>query len=219
MASIKDILGSTPNIISRFDADVIEVADYLLPYSVGIEFECSQKESYDVSYFKAIPNIIHVDVDTEEQRYRIPAGIDGLICLFNISQLLREHSELNELSGIHYHIDFTDCYHKITLKQIEANKQWILEELDSWEYNGTFNTRNFSPSMGHSWLRCQNSFKTVECRIGEMTFDYELLFERITHLSDIMRKFKEFLNINEEDVKIEYTDNIQQVLNNRIINI
>ena len=83
-------------------------------YSTGFEIECSCKEDVNFKAFRNIPNIIEADVNTcNEQRFRIPNGIEGLQCLFNISIVLKKEALLNPGSGIHYHIDCTDYYDEI----------------------------------------------------------------------------------------------------------
>lgn len=218
-SSIKDILSRTPRALDMFNTDVIEAGKFYLPYSIGIEVESPQKPEFTETAFKDIPNIMAVDCSNHEQRFRIPNGIEGLNCLFDISMLLKELCEFNPDSGIHYHVDFTDTYHLLSFEKIESNKKWILTELDKWGYTGEYNRREFNHGMGHCWLRCQSGFKTIECRIGEMTFDYELLYKRITHLSDIMRRFKDSLILFQEEHIIEYNDDINEVLNTRKIRI
>lgn len=167
------------------DSKTIEYIDNLLPYSIGIEWECAQKSTYDINKFKNIPNIISVNSDYSEQRYRIPNGINGLVCLYNICDQLKLNSELNNLSGIHYHIDCTEFFSYINNDLfINKFKGYILEELDTWNYKGTYNKREVSYNF--SWVRLQQSFQTLEFRIGEMSFDYSLIIKRILHCSKIV---------------------------------
>lgn len=220
--SILDILRTVPKVLDDTNPDAIKVGEYCLPYSVGIEFECPKGDKFNIEEFKAIPNIMSVNVDNSEQRYRIPSGLTGLKCLYDLSETLILNSLLNPESGIHYHIDFTDTYSKLTDANIGKNTNWILEELDAWNYKGTYNTRDVCFRGGHKWIRFQSGFKTMECRIGEMTFDYSLLFKRITHLSDIARRLKnivehEYLQANSPILL--YADDINKILQTRKIKI
>lgn len=170
-----------------------------LPYSVGIEIECSKKPNFKDELFTSIPNIIEVNCDNGEQRYRIPSGFKGMICLFEITKNLKLYSELNPLSGIHYHIDCTNFYDSI-VRVIHENKEWILEELSTWNYKGNYNHKGIS-SFGAYWLRSQDIFKTLEFRIGEMTFDYPLMIKRIMHASKIVNKLSIIADVNSKRSK------------------
>ena len=57
----------------------------------------------------------------------------------------------------------------------------------------------------------------MEIRIGEMTFDYELLFERIRHSSEIVRTLKDKLLV---PVVTKYDKHkAKEIVSNRIIKI
>ena len=61
----------------------------------------------------------------------------------------------------------------------------------------------------------------MEFRLGEMTFDYELLFKRITHANAIVKRLKEELieTVEDDDQFGDYAFNEKDVLNTRIIKI
>jgi hypothetical protein len=217
--NINKLISSAPITLDVTNKDVIEVGNYYLPYSIGFEIECFKETNFNLKDFTTIPNIIDVNTDDEEQRFRIPKGIEGLNCLYNITLALKKNSLLYDKSGIHYHVDCTEMYDDLTSKIITDNKDWILEELDTWNYKGSYNRRNFQFNTSHNWLRCQSSFKTIECRIGEMTFEYDLLFKRITHLSDIIRRFKLEVKHHVDLDIITYDQDIVETLNNRTIRI
>lgn len=167
-----------------------------------------------------------------EQRYRIPSGIKGIKCLYDIAFKLQINS-IKTKSGIHYHVDCTD------LSQIKENKYYeedrnkslyhmdylgkyselILSELDIWRYSGTYNKRAFT-NGGFSWIRLNTQFKTVEFRIGEMTFDYKVLLKRIVHINAIMRHVKneligDYMRENHPILKYKEEDSIENILKNR----
>lgn len=218
--SIEDILLNTPKALDLTNADAVEVADYLLPYSVGFEIECEKQSTFDIYDFMSIPNILDVDCSYHEQRFRISKGLSGLYCLYDISQALKKNSLLNEGSGIHYHIDCTEHYEYFNSNIVEENESWILEELESWDYKGTYNTKRVIFNGGATWLRFQGGFKTMEFRIGEMTFDYTLLIHRIVHASDIARRFKaiayaKYLETNSPILLYEDDKDLREFLKNR----
>ncbi len=184
------VLTAPLSLLSIKDPIALDYINNMLPFSTGFEIECRQKDTYNINNFRNIPDIMAVNVDSGEQRYRIPNGLRGIICLYNISQQLNLNSELNPLSGIHYHVDMTKTFGSINNKFIEDNREWILKELESWEYDGNFNSKGIG--YGHYWVRLSQEHKTSEFRIGEMTFDYQLLIKRIVHCNSIVKK----MNIN-----------------------
>ena len=147
--------------------------------------------------FKAIPDIMDVSNDSCEQRYRIPNGIRGIICLYYICFQLKSNSLLNPLSSIHYHVDCTDCWGSIeSLIQNNTNYQdYILSELDTWLEGDKADNRQIG-----DWFKL-NGLKTIEFRLGEMTFDYDRILKRVIHCNRIVKHFKDIL-INSEQ-KIE----------------
>lgn len=215
-----DIIKITPTILD--DSLESRILGYhYLPYSTGFEIECNMKPGYRADVFTNIPNIMEADVNGYEQRFRIPEGLEGLKCLFEISSNLKEQALFNPDSGIHYHIDCTDVYKYFTTEFVAKHKEWMLTELDSWNYQGKYNKRNIEFSFSHNWVRFQETFKTMEFRLGEMTFDYELLFKRITHANAIVRRLKEELieTVEDDDRFGDYDFNEKDVLNTRIIKI
>lgn len=219
MESTKDLLEECVYHAPLTLLTVPNIDEYILknflPYSIGIEIECEQNSNFDVKAFNSIPDIMHVQVDSYEQRYRIPRGLPGLICLYNICNQLKVHSELNEGSGIHYHVDMTDCFSRLNNDNVKANSPWILNELDTWGYTGTYNNRECLIDC-RCWVNFQSRFKTAEIRIAEMTFDYQLMVRRIVSASKIIGKLKEKIHFKEtfevpeydRELLIEYYDNV-----------
>lgn len=215
--NIDEIIKTTPIVLDINDKSVNRVANYYLPYSTGFEIECVQSESFDVQNFLKIPNILDVNVDSSEQRFRIPNGILGLNCLYNISIELKKNSILNSNSGNHYHVDFTDEYHKLSSLHVDSVSEYILNELDSWKYKGTYNKRKCEFSGARNWTRFKESTRTMEFRIGEMTFDYGLLFKRIVHCNKLAKHLK--FNLEHGVASLYEDENITQILKNRIVKI
>lgn len=196
---LQEAVYKTPLVLLALrDQEDIRIVNNYLPYSTGFEVEADwiaeKGDSLDpyrspnVSKFEKIPNILHIQCDTSEQRFRIPNGINGLICLYNICTLLKSHCSLTT-SGIHYHIDCTDCYDDLVKpKFLKDNTDWILNELDSWNYQGTYNEKGISTNR--LWVRTNDFKRTFEFRIGEMSFDYEVLVNRIIHANSIIKRLK-----------------------------
>lgn len=186
--SINNIISTIPKALTINDYTK-KVGKYYLPFSIGIEIECIQNVDFDIEAFKTIPNILAVNCDFDEQRFRIPKGIKGLICLYDICTMLKVNSLLNPLSGIHYHVDCSSFFDYLDLDWLKK-ENWILDELDTWEYKGTYNKREIKNGK-FAWVGRRSCFKTLEFRIGEMTFDYSLMFKRIVHLCRIVETIQE----------------------------
>lgn len=214
--SINSLIRTNPLLLDKRDSDVIKAGNYFLPYSTGFEIECSIRPDTRLGDFLHIPNLIDLDINGYEQRFRIKEGIEGLQSLKLISDTLIEKMLFNPDSGIHYHVDCTDVYHLFNDKNVQENSEWILEELDTWEYKGTYNSRKILFTRSHNWIRFQKDFNTMEFRIGEMAFDYPTLFKRITHANDIVRRFKNTINIAPLE---RYEDDYEEVIKNRIIKL
>ncbi len=200
---LRDYLFNPLTILTVRDKDKLEKIDKLLPYSTGFEIECSIKKSYKDANFEKIPFIMDVGGGEGEIRYRIPNGIKGLICLYFISEQLKLDAILNPGSGIHYHIDcggagvLYESLKDLLYRSIHSSvilRDSILTELDTWNYKGTFNTRNIGE--GYHYIRFNSDFHTMEFRIGEMTFDYNILIKRIYHANNIVLNVKKVILIN-----------------------
>jgi hypothetical protein len=231
--SISYILANTPLALDATDPDVIEVGNFFLPRSTGFEMEFDNDGELTKSMFDGV-NLLDLDINNAEQRFRIPSGIEGLKALYQISMILKQNALFSDYSGIHYHIDCTDFFSKITRYYISLEQEWLLKELDSWDYKGKYNSRGISYNtlftkhikdyevsiLSGSWIRFKDYLKTMEFRIGNMTFEYKTLFERITHANHIVEKFKYNVLIN--DIKTntpillyEDEDNLREFLKNR----
>lgn len=201
--TLEEIVYKAPLVLlSIRDREIVDMANNYLPYSTGFEIECQKKSTYDESTFLNIPNFINDSYRTNnEQRYRIPNGVNGLICLYNICYHLGNNSLLNMGSGIHYHIDCTDTNDMALRNVVSSDAQFgpnILKELDTWNYGGTYNKRGISLLGAGNWIR-YNDLNTLEFRIGNMSFDYEVLVKQIIHANDIVRRWKNKIpNWNDE---------------------
>ena len=109
---VRQAMKVLPMSLAKVEGKLQSVANSYLPYSTGVEIECTSKDNISLSAarlgFNNIPNIIEVDIDYREQRFRIPKGISGAICLYEICEKLKLMCMLNMGSGIHYHIDCRD---------------------------------------------------------------------------------------------------------------
>ena len=212
--NIDTILKTIPLALDVEDKIVQKLALFYFPYSVGFEIETMTE---NIRIFDEIPYLIENKSSISELRFRIPNGIKGIQCLFNISIYLKKYAELNPDSGIHYHIDCTDVYNLFSTDFIDKYSDYILTELDKWKYKGTYNPRKCVFSSSRNWVRFKDTLKTMEIRIGEMTFDYELLFERIRHSSEIVKTLKDNLLV---PVVTRYDKHkAKEIVSNRIIKI
>jgi len=231
---IRSCIRTNPELLLNItDKKLLSYIDSFLPYSVGFEIECSPKLEYPRRtqhvmikdlIVVSLPDLLDVQITENEQRFRIPAGLKGLVSLYKLTSYLKEFLGLNHSSGIHYHVDFTDapeifinhvwlyikanrieyqrtydiefekCYHSRMLKEdrfMQENTSWILDSLKHWNYTGRYNEH--SVSFHKTQVRFHSTYNTVEFRIGEMTFDYELLVKRIINCCNISKKIKQQL--------------------------
>lgn len=211
--------------------NIEEIALKYLPYSIGMETECDNGPNFNLEFLKNIPDLINTNIDDYEKRFRIPNGIKGLCCLYNIAEELKVNCCLTS-SGNHYHCDFSDkvfingefkTYFELinNHKFIEQNKEFILKELDKWEYPNTYNKRDMT-TYKDSWASLRSNYNTIEFRIGEMSFDYEVLVNRVLHVSLLSSLLKDkailFHNGTHSNIVAE-EEEVQRVLNSRVINI
>lgn len=210
---------------------LLKSIDSIFPYSHGMEFECHKKDSYNIQEFKDIPDIMAVDVDNYEQRYRIPSGLKGLVCLYRICEQLKLNSKIDPGSSNHYHTDLTDVFHLIPHKdayETHPDYVWIIESLKTWN-----SYRSIESAKQGSWFKF-NTLNTLEIRIGEPSFDYEVIVGRLIQCANIANKIKanldpvkyklnklqEELATLEEKKEAEFAeDEIQKIINERNIKI
>lgn len=190
-------------------------------YDVGIEIECSPldgfSESDKLEELKELNIFKDIQLTKDEQRFRLPKGTSGFYALHKLSRFMKKYYAFNDLSGIHYHIDFSDCFDNLINNESIINiSPYLLNELDSWNYKGSYNPRIINLDGGSSWVRFQTGFKTMEVRIGEMTFDYNLLLKRILHLQNIAYhlKFEHLQYLYGTDLVFE---GIAQIVKKRLI--
>lgn len=189
--SIKQYLFTNPLVLLAVnDPVILTTASKYLYTSVGFEIECSPKEGIIITKdiiqeFESIPYILDADVDGySEIRFRIPTGAKGFLCLYYITIKLKKYFALNLGSGIHYHVNVYGADNVSLIRNSVQKLSWALDELDSWEYKGTYNNRVIGRKG--DWIALRSN--TIEIRIGEMTFDYELLIKRITHAISIVSR-------------------------------
>lgn len=217
---LEEALLISPELVESHDKR-FDISNELIPYSTGFEIECIVNKQEP---FRNINNLVDFSYsEGGEVRFRIKKGFEGFQTLFEISKNLNNHAHLNPESGIHYHIDFTDIWNNDTTEIIkdciDFNKEWILNELESWNYTGSYNRRDIT-FYGHTWIRF-NSLGTMEFRLGNMTFDYKELCNKIIHANSIAKRFKKYYHIKREfGISAIYRDlDINKILKNRVIPI
>ena len=208
----KGIVFSNPlSLIPYIDEpNTLAYLNSFIPFSTGFEIECFSSDHYNADILRAIPFLIDYNGGGNEFRFRIPSGFAGLICLYFIADEIKTHLTINPLSGIHYHIDCnTDNSFNFINKSnfIHSNYDWIIKELNKWKYKGTYNSMSISSDQPNnaytirqdgastmvsysSWLKFNYQYRTAEFRLGEMTFNYEVLLRRIMSANSIMKTLK-----------------------------
>lgn len=182
-----------------------DLINYYLPYSTGFEVECNSLDSFNINDFKKIDNILDVNCDSNEKRFRIPNGLNGLICLYEICDALVDNCSLNMGSGIHYHIDMTDVWDKGVDKEfVKKVNNYIIGELTKWETAKDIKSEYAKCEYNRrAWVNFQPDFKTCEIRIGEMTFNYQQILKRVIDANRIVRNVKNILLQLPDDKRIE----------------
>ena len=86
--NIDTILKTIPLALDVEDKIVQKLALFYFPYSVGFEIETNTQ---NIRIFDEIPYLIANASSVNELRFRIPNGIKGIQCLFNISIYLKKY--------------------------------------------------------------------------------------------------------------------------------
>jgi hypothetical protein len=213
-----DLINNNPIVLLAIkDKNSIDFINNQLPYSTGIEIECNSLDNFDESIFEKIPDIMAVNCDSCEKRFRIPNGLRGIICLYNICQELPKYCSLNLGSGIHYHIDCTETSKKLHTKQvINRNNNWIIDDLARWETAKDTTSNDAKCDLIRCWCHFSTEFYTIEIRIGEMTFDYSTIIKRILDGNRIVKKLKQ-IELGESFVTEHLKDHFQPIDTSKIL--
>jgi len=181
---IERCVRNTPlTLLNIINEEHLRYASKFVPYSTGFEIECLLKDSKYASELKNIPDLINYNGGGwGEERFRIPSGVKGIVCVYNISRAMKEYALFNPGSGIHYHIDFTDGTYDIPPDFINNNKREV-----------SFYKGNWFVFRGN----------TIEIRIGNMTFDYKELIRCIIDGNRIVRKVKSLLSSEEHVLMLD----------------
>lgn len=186
---------TNPHILTSLSPKLKSIANKYLLSDTGMEFETQYDDNILTLIDKAKElKIVDINMGCYEQRFRITTGIEGLIQLYDVCEFMKTNCQLNMASGIHYHIDLTDVWDLTANRKnviCRRNNDWILKALKSWGYKGTYN--QWEVSTNKTAVRLHNYYKTLEIRIGEMSFEYELLVKRIIHCQNIVRRLKDSL--------------------------
>jgi hypothetical protein len=194
----RDMATTCPVLLPTLPPNLQAVAASLLPYSVGIEWEAHLAHRWTpaavAEYLQTATGgaLLAVEIDYQEQRIRLPAGLPGLLALWAVTEALPVCMRLNPGSGIHYHVDATDVPTLWRRDQlhivIAANNAWVLTALESWNYTGNYN--HWECSTAKTAVRFHQPLQTLEFRVGAMTFAYTELLQRCKHACAITRKIK-----------------------------
>lgn len=231
---IRGVLKKSPLAVFNFirnnknKEDVIIASHYILPYSVGIEIECETPEN-NISTLKFkirnVKGIMDCSVWNREISFRITNGFIGLCALYVVLEIIKTHSMLNNGSGIHYHIDCSNWLNLTTANKVKKNySEQILENLDLWNYTSRSNSRAVTVNIKFSWLNLRTYFKTFEFRIGEMTFEYSIILDRIIMATALVTEVKtkilkevEVEDIIYPDIKFPFLKDYYSVLDFKIL--
>jgi hypothetical protein len=192
----RDMAASYPLVLLRIPK-FEKVINRMFPYNFAMEIETHQNLTetdflLELNKLGGYPSFVQLDFDYMEQRFSFRGTpIINLINLYLVCEILTKHYQLNMQSGIHYHIAYDDRPLKGVgiLNKNQKLIDKVLKRLDSWGYEGKYNERGVNLLFKGKWLCRRSSFKTFEFRIGEMTFDYQLIFKRIKECQQITHEF------------------------------
>lgn len=199
--SLRDCVFHNPLGLSCLPSKTRQLTNWYLPRDTGIEFEIVQPDNFynQDNYLKPIDKLglKNIDYSYKEQAFRICSGEKGMIQLYKLSHILKKYFQLNPGSGIHYHTSCPAINTSNCSKILDNNTtgESFLKQLDCWDYKGAYNQREFRVMSKGSWINLRWDFNTVEYRIGEMTFDYDLLIKRIVHCHSITRKIENYIKL------------------------
>ena len=180
--------------------------DSLLPYSTGIEISIHTDFLKDIYGFfnpnikrdieRDIENnfnLLAFDFISNELKFRIKPGVEGMVSLYNMCEFLKKYAAINpsDKAGNHYHIDCSEMksFHYFRESTLSMNTDWILESLLSWNYKGSYNPYSVTKDK-KGVVSFRSDYRTIEFRLGETTFDYSLMIKRIIHAQNIVKRMK-----------------------------
>ena len=195
--------------ITEYPKKIQQYIENLIPFSTGIEIECLHGEACEVlsdRYKHLFMNDPYQESDGNDLRGRLHPGSKGLLGLKVLTDTLKKEAHINPKSGIHYHIDCSDVKNFNEFSQFVCEREQstiILNALGCWNYKGDYNKKEVKAgSYNESWVRVQSYFKTIEFRIGEMTFDYEVMSKRIAHAQKLVANLKREYKKSKNNKKI-----------------
>ena len=176
----------------------IDIVNKMFPRSTGIELEIKNKDITFSTCLRTYNETLRIKYDLmssetsiNETRLRLYPGHRGLVSLYKFMKDLDQIAYYNHESGIHYHIDFPE-YFDLSKQYLhldeycKKNNNWVCNALDHWRYDGNYNSRNFTTHK--TWVKLHATCKTIEFRIGKMSFDYSHLVRRIYNCQNITNK-------------------------------
>lgn len=181
--------------------NLVRYINSIFTRDIGIEIEAILKSNYTIVDFHEAWNnanlVCSEDSDADEIRIRLNFYDNSISrCLIDLYlglEIIKEYYKLNILSGIHYHVDCPTIFLTPNIaydSNIVSNQhEWVFKALSSWNYNEAKggNARYIS-ILKWSQVRIHRVYKTLEYRIGEMTFDYSVILKRIVHITNITNK-------------------------------
>jgi hypothetical protein len=194
-----------------------EVGNIILPRSFGMEIETETPEPTRLkTYLETLEGMLVIPDDYKhEMRFRFPTGLEGIRLLYKVSNGLRKFSSENTDASIHYHIDFTDTFSLVNDTHIDYIKDWVLTELDSWNYQRTYNARNVNRSKS-AWLKFHSGHKTLEFRIGNCVFDFDKMLKEVEHASYIAEVIRAYV-FNDSETIDNHNKKVSKLIPNQII--
>jgi hypothetical protein len=118
---------------------------------------------------------------------------------------MKDMSIIDEGSSNHYHTDLTDIWSIINVcgyRHQLSDYDYITESLKEWKTAFNYNQTS-------DWWYF-NDIGTLEVRIGEPTFDYDIIIKRLMQCSDLCKQIR---NVVPNDYKLKQLQRQLQELN------
>lgn len=161
----------------------------------------------DYSYVRTEEDYLNATVLNE---HRISVlGFKQLVGFYNVLEAMKHSLFYCKGGGIHIHIDLTPFYYSdnnsnswkvesyyIKLHNVLSTNAYLdrVYKIFGSKYTGTYNRRSCEIDSKGNWINIRPYFKTIEFRIGDLTFEYEELIDIVIQLQALVKEINYKIN-------------------------
>lgn len=136
-------------------------------------------------------------------------GFKQLVGFYNVLEAMKHSLFYCKGGGIHIHIDLTPFYYSdnnskswkadsyyVKLYNILSTDAYLnrVYKIFGSKYAGTYNRRSCEIDSKGNWINIRPYFKTIEFRIGDLTFEYEELIDIVIQLQALIKEINYKIN-------------------------